>query len=266
MTTYIEATSIREVGDNRWETYFAENWDIMGFTNGGYMQAIASRACSEAVGGRNPVSVTGHFTRPGHSGPAEVETEVIRHGRKFSVVRSRVVQDGEPVLVTLGSFSEPDETEPEILLSDARPPDLPPPEQCELAVPASDAPFPPPFIGQIELRVGPSMIGTFAGRPTGQAVVDGWVRPKDDQVSDSHFLVLASDAFPPTAFNAGLPIGWTPTLELTVHIRVPEARGWLRCELKSRFVSGGFIEEDGLLWDDDGRLVAQSRQLALVAK
>jgi acyl-CoA thioesterase len=109
------------------------------------------------------------------------------------------------------------------------------------------------------------MMGTFAGQPTGQAIVDGWVRPKDGQQADPHFLILASDAFPPTAFNAGLPIGWTPTLELTVHIRVPNARGWLRCELKSRFVSGGFIEEDGLLWDEHGRLVAQSRQLALVA-
>lgn len=264
--TYLEATSVRQTGDNSWDTQFAEDWDIMGFTNGGYMQAIASRASSEAVGGRNPVSLTGHFTRPGHSGPARVETDVIRHGRRFSVVRSTLIQDGETVLVTLGTFAEPDGIEPEILLSDARPIDLPPPEECQLAIPSTEAPFPPPFVGQIELRVGPAMIGTFAGQPTGQASVEGWVRPKDGQPVDPHFLVMASDAFPPTTFNAGLPIGWTPTLELTVHVRIPNARGWLRCELKSRFVSGGFIEEDGLLWDDHERLVAQSRQLALVAR
>jgi acyl-CoA thioesterase len=264
--TYREATAVRRVEENLWQTQFAENWDIMGFTNGGYMQAIASRASSEAVGGRHPVSITGHFTRPGHTGPAQVETEVIRHGKRFSVVRSRMTQDGEVVLVTLGSFSEPREEDPEILLGDAAPPDLPPPDQCERALPAGDVPFPPPFVGQVDMRVGPTLVGTFAGKPSGQALIDGWIRPKDDEASDPHFLVVVSDAFPPTTFNAGLLIGWTPTLELTVHIRFPEAVGWIRCEFKSRFVSGGLIEEDGLFWDDKDRLIAQSRQLALVAK
>ncbi len=264
--TYQEATSVRRLDDDRWETQFAEDWDIMGFTNGGYMLAIASRASSEAVRGRAPVSITGHFTRAGHTGFAEAETEIIRHGRRFSVVRSRLIQDGEIVLVTLGTFAESEDEEPEVLLSDAKPPDLPPPEECQRALPATDAPFPPPSVGQVDMRVGPTLVGTFAGKPSGQALIDGWIRPKDDEATDPHFLVVASDAFPPTTFNAGLPIGWTPTLELTVHTRFPATTGWIRCEFKSRFVSGGLIEEDGLFWDDEDRLIGQSRQLALVSK
>lgn len=264
--SYAEATAVSPIEEGVWEAEFAENWDILGNTNGGYMQAIASRASSEACGGRHPVSITGHFTSPGHTGPARVETELVRHGRRFSVVRSRTSQGDRVVLETLGSFIEPDDHEPEVILSDATPLELPPLEDCVRAVPAVDAPFPPPSVGQVDLRIPPRMAGLFEGRPLGEPRMEGWFRLNDDEPLDPHSLIVACDAFPPTTFNAGLPIGWTPTLDLTVYVRYPQATGWIRCELRSRFVSGGFIEEDGLFWDDNDRLVGQSRQLALVAR
>jgi acyl-CoA thioesterase len=78
--------------------------------------------------------------------------------------------------------------------------------------------------------------------------------------------LLVADAFPPTIFNADLPVAWTPTLEMTTHIRSEPEPGWLRCRFSTRFITGGMLEEDGELWDDSGRLVAQSRQLALLPR
>ena len=95
---------------------------------------------------------------------------------------------------------------------------------------------------------------------------DAIIRLARAEQVDSLALLCAVDAFPPTAFNARLPVAWTPTVELTAHIRANPAAGWLRCRFSTRFVTAGFLEEDGEVWDSTGRLVGQSRQLALVPR
>jgi len=47
----------------------------------------------------------------------------------------------------------------------------------------------------------------------------GWFRLRDGEPADTIALLCAVDAFPPTAFNADFPLAWTPTIELTVHVR-----------------------------------------------
>jgi len=51
-----------------------------------------------------------------------------------------------------------------------------------------------------------------------------------------------------------------------VHVRGVPAPGPLRCIFRSRFMQTGMFEEDGEMWDSEGRLVALSRQLALIPK
>jgi hypothetical protein len=121
-------------------------------------------------------------------------------------------------------------------------------------------------MGRIDLRLHPDDAGFSHGAPSGRPLVRGWFRLRAEEAIDTVALVLATDAFPPTAFNARLPVAWTPTVELTAHVRARPAPGWLRCAFTTRFVTGGFLEEDGEIWDDSGRLVAQSRQLALVPR
>ena len=55
------------------------------------------------------------------------------------------------------------------------------------------------------------------------------------------------------------------TVELTVHVRAMPAPGWLACRISTRYVEGGYAEEDFEVWDSAGALVAQSRQLILIA-
>ena len=62
------------------------------------------------------------------------------------------------------------------------------------------------------------------------------------------------------------PFGWSPTVELTWHMREVPARGLLRLAARSRHVSGGWFDEESEVWDSEDRLVAQSRQIARVGR
>lgn len=241
------------------------DWDIFGVANGGYLMAIAARAMSETADGRVPVSLTAHFIRPVSPGPVEVSVETVKTGRTFSTLSARFTAEQESMTL-LGSFAEPGTLGDETLYVAAGPPEMPPPEMCPRALPAVDAPLPPPLMAQFEERLHPDDAGPVEGRPSGGAVMRGWLRLHDDEPVDTFALFLVADAFPPAVFNARLPLAWTPTLEMTTHIRAMPTPGWLRARFATRFVGGGLLEEDGEIWDETGRLVALSRQLALVPR
>ena len=90
-----------------------------------------------------------------------------------------------------------------------------------------------------------------------------WIRFKDGRAPDPLSLFAFVDAAYPAVMEIGE--GASTTLELTVHVRARPVPGWLACRVSTRFVTGGYHEEDFEIWDSGGTLVAQSRQLALLA-
>lgn len=258
---FAAATAVTRTDDTTWSAAIAPGWDIAGSANGGYLLAIGARALVEATGRADPVTVTGHFLAPGRPGPVTITTEVHKQGRRFATASALLVADGTPILAVLGTCGALGD-EVDDLLVDGAPPELPPPADC-VPVEATDT-FPPPFMGRVELRIHPEDSGFATGDRSGVARVRGWFRLPHHEPVDTVTLVCALDAFPPTIFNTHLPVGWVPTVELTAHVRERPAPGWLRCRFTTRYVTGGFLEVDGDIWDGPDRLVAQSRQLALV--
>jgi hypothetical protein len=260
---FADDTAVRDVGEGRFTATVHAGWDIAGNANGGYLLSIAARAMRASSGRPDPVSITAHFLAPGHAGPASVTTEVVKQGRTLATVTARLDSGGKRLLQAVGAFGDLSSSSgPELV--EAAPPALPPPEECVAVLPTET--FPPPFMGHVDLRLHPEDAGFAGGEPSGRPRVRGWFRLPDGEALDTLVLVQAVDAFPPTVFNARLPVAWTPTVELTAHVRARPAPGWLRCEFTTRFVTGGFLEEDGEVWDDTGTLVAQSRQLALIPR
>ena len=262
---FADASALEQSDQDLFSGAIAPGWDIVGAANGGYLLAIAARAATMRSGRADPVSVTGHFLAPGRPGPITVETEVLKEGRRFASVAARIFDaSGRMLVATLGSYGDLTTTgSPERI--DSEPPRLPPANTLS-RVEATDT-FPPPFSANVDMRIHPDDVPFASPTRQNSLQIRGWFGWPGDEPLDSLGLVVASDAFPPVIFNADLPIAWTPTLELTVHLRRrPEPDDWLRCLFTTRFVTGGFLEEDGEIWNAAGELIAQSRQIALVPK
>jgi acyl-CoA thioesterase len=145
----------------RYEADIAPGWDVAGNANGGYLMTIAARAMAAAAGRPHPVSMTSHFLSPGRPGKVSFEPEVLKVGRTFTTVRGNLRSGERVAITTLGTFSDLEQLEGPALI-DATPPDLPPPSECIRVAPNPGAPFPPPMMDRIDLRLHPE---DLPGRP-----------------------------------------------------------------------------------------------------
>ena len=255
-------TAVTTAGDH-YEAGIAPGWDILGNANGGYLMALGARAMA-AASRPHPVSLTAHFLSPGKVGPVTIHPHVLKAGRSFNTLRATMKAGDKSLIELLGAFTEV-ATVDGVVRVDAEPPLLPEPDDCVRVTP-DPAGFPPPMMGRVDMRLHPEDAKVFSGQPSGQPLVRGWIRLADQEPADAFGLMMVADAFPPTVFNADLPVNWVPTLEMTTQIRGIPAPGWLRCKFSTRFMTGGVLEEDGEIWDSSGKLVALSRQLALMPR
>ncbi|MGW4229140.1 thioesterase family protein [Streptomyces sp. NPDC004980] len=258
------AVTLREEGV--YDAELSAGWTIIHAVNGGYLLAMLGRALGEALPHSDPFSVSAHYLTASAPGPAVIRTQVVRTGRTLSTGEASLFQfaeDGTEVerIRVLATYGDLDGLTDDVRTS-AEPPAIPPWEHC---LGPSDGPAPIPgssaITERLDIKLDPATIGWAVGAPSGKGEMRGWFGLADGRDADPLSLLLTVDALPPTSFELGLK-GWTPTIELTTHIRCRPAPGPLRVSITTRNLAGGFLEEDADVWDSAGRLVAQSRQLA----
>jgi acyl-CoA thioesterase len=247
-------TQLTTVGDGVFEADISDRWSGLASVNGGFLMATCVRALATVLPFPDPVTVSGLYLRPGNCGPAEIRTELIRAGRTTAFGEAHLLQAGKEVLRVTTAFADLSAVTP--AYTGTRPPRLPAPEDClRLSGLAAIS-----MAKRFEYR-GPAVPGWLAGTPSGDPFAEFWMRFADGRPADTMTLPFIVDAAPPAVLELGLS---STTIELTVHVRARPAPGWLACRASTRFVSGGYHEEDFEIWDSGGVLVAQSRQLALV--
>ena len=254
-------TQVEQIAEHRWQGVLSDAWNIGSNPNGGYLNACCTAALNACLPHPDAMAQSTHFLRPGVSNAGfEVHTEVLKVGRTASTGRASLWQDGKLRLELTATYAD---------LQSMRgphgdfvhtPPELPPPEQCvERSADAQGVAL--PLLNRLEIRIHPQH--ARAGENT-EMEISGWIRCTDGREPDPRLLALFVDAFPPSPFAKLGVVGWVPTVELTTHIRTYPHPGWVQAHLKTTDLLDGRMIENGRLWDSQGTLVAQSRQLGLL--
>lgn len=256
------AIDIEPVGAGRYRAELGTRWTVGPKAHGGLLLVLMARAALarldvDAPGAApDPLAVAADFLRAPDPGPVELETEVVKLGRTISVASVRMTQGGRAMLtasVTAGRLPDAEPVWEQL-------PELPAEPPADAVTPKADR-VSPGIAGACELRYVGSTI-PFTRGETGPPVIQGWVRPLDEE-PDVLFALLAGDILPPTLFNVLGRFGWSPTVQLTALLRARPAPGWLRLDSRAVTVGGERFDEDVTVVDSAGRLVCQARQLAL---
>lgn len=258
MSRFSADTAVTALGDGRYSALIDRGWWIERGPNGGYLAAIVLRAILAEVAdpARPTRSLTLHYLRPPVEGPCSVDVTIERAGRGMSTVSARLHQDGRTCILALAALGGEREG---IEIHDITAPVLEPPAEDYEQPMASPVPLGARYVSR-------PMIGTMPFVLGDEALTGGWIRTADADPVDEVLIAALTDAWPPAVFSrAAAPVG-VPTIDLTIHFRQRPTPGetWSIVQFRTTLVTEGYLEEDGEVWSADGRLLAQSRQLAVV--
>jgi acyl-CoA thioesterase len=218
--------------------------------------AVAARALREELPHKDPLTVSAFYLAPTAIGPVDCQVEVLGGGRSTSFAEVSMLQEGELKVKITAAFSDFERISGENWTSVERPV-YPAWDECP---PSGDKGV--EFRQRAELRLVSGQEVFSERKANGTGEFRGWVSHRDGSDPDIISLLMFADASPPPVLTAFGPVGWVPTVELTVQVRAHPAPGPVQFRTVCRHVTEGIAEEDGEYWDSAGKLVALSRQTA----
>ncbi len=256
-----DAIASERTGEGAHRVRLTADWNTAnGTPNGGYVLALLLHAVLQESKHPDALSISITYFRPAVAGEADIAVREVRAGRRVSTYDAVLVQDGKEIAHSVvsthdwdaaGTFEHVPHTAP----------DVPRPEDCEdvsALVPGGMV----PILDRYAYRA-PAVPGWLKGEPSGVTESVCWIRAADERPVDAVLAAAMTDAFPPVTAEIGHLA--SATIQLTVHLRRRPSTTWALGHVVTRHVVAGYHDEDVELWDEEGRLVAQSRQLAILA-
>jgi len=235
-----------------------------------YGGLVAGLLCSRLIAALGDVgqdrmlrSATVSFISAVAIGDVALKTEVFRSGKSVIQAEARLMQNGEVLAVLLASFGRGRESAINVQTRHTAP-DFKKPVDIP-AFPYLDG-IMPEFFQQTDLR------WAKGGTPfTASEKPDfgGWMRWQDSfpQMTMAHLFALI-DAWPPSVlsmFKAHAPAStlcWT--VEFLAEPVGKNSDSWWQYEVITDSAKSGYGHAEAHIWDDDGNLVAISRQTVTV--
>jgi len=232
------------------------NWSINGVPNGGYLLAIMANAMLQHNQKATTAILTANYLNRCEPGDATVLVDKMSTSRQFDRSQATLIQNGEEKIRAFGTFAI---EKIEGLLDSCEDKSL---EITELenCVPVPAMPNYTLF-DQLDVILDPISAGWLSGNLSDRSESKGWIRFKNERPFDFLSILLIADSFPPAVLSTQGP-AWVPSLEFSVNIRSIPKTKLLKCLFRTRFITCGMLEEDGEIWDQNGELVAISRQIA----
>lgn len=237
------------------------HWTIGPKPHGGVMVALCANAARRAYGdGAHPIAVSANYLSAPDPGPVRLITTVRKRGRRIGLVDVELVGGDRSCVRAVVTMGRPEHDSAPLFC------DNPVTELMDRDPPADVLPIGPGHPGAeinnlargCDIRALP--VESVSGGSAPRFRI--WARPKVGPV-DELFALMCGDISLPVPYAVGRR-GWAPTVQLTAYLRGIPADGWLRVLCTTTEIGRDWFDEDHTVVDSTGRIVVQTRQLALV--
>ncbi|RMI31034.1 thioesterase family protein [Nocardia stercoris] len=265
--------ALTALGDGRYRGEIGPIWTIGPKVHGGTMVAAGAAAATRRLRESQPdlahmmpIAAASDFLGAPEPGTVEYQVTVRKTGRQIALVDVDMYQGERLCVHTTFTFGQLEGDEPPQYAASAA--DDMPAEPFAAAQGYIGSPM-----GKIvhvsegaDMAIDPGW-ARFLDRETGEPRLRIWIRPRPGDQRDedvfAFFAIMSADMSPPVTMNLGR-FGWAPTVQMTTYLRRRPTPGWLRVIATAREIGPRMFDEDQLVLDATGAVVAQSRQLALI--
>jgi hypothetical protein len=190
--------------------------------------------------------------------------EAISAGKQLNRYQASLIQDGTETMRCRATFMDEGNCDKSANRYEKEAPEMPAREVCV------SLPVMPEYtlFNNIDVLLAPSCTGWLKKDEDLSPISKqkDWIKFKDGKLCDARSLLLTADSFPPPILASQGAVAWVPIFEYPVSVRALTDTPWIKAVFRSHYLTCDIVEEDGELWDENGKLLAISRRIAQFRK